>query len=188
MSRSMMITAENRVETAHNSQIETVETKKLKSEVYENYKKAERYMNKKYENLDSDDDFEHVYFRDIIDSFKSYGNCLKACDRYMKNIDIDSEESKNVLDMSVEVEKKYNNLVEWYLRLPTEIKLKLINEKKSEIKIDKIDFLIREINSIPYFPVNEKRKILESFSELKKKLWKIMLELLQQDFLRLLEE
>lgn len=170
MSRSMMITAENSVETVHNSQIETVETKKLKSEAYENYKKAERYMNKKYENLNSDDDFEHVYFRDIIDSFKSYGNCLKACDRYMNNIDIDSEESKNILDMSVEVEKKYNNLVEWYLRLPTEVKLKLINEKKSEIKIDKIDFLICEINSIPYFPVNEKRKILESFSELKKEI------------------
>lgn len=111
-------------------------------------------------------------FNVVVYYLEEFGNGMNQCDNLMEMLD--ERQNPELFDeihkFSVEIEKHYIIVVDFFVSLDAKDKMKYLGIEEDEIKIDEIDSWIEKINAIPYFSPKGKKILINDLEALKGKI------------------
>ena len=102
-----------------------------------------------------------IEFSSFKDILKNYGDCFLLCENILNNPDLSEAQVSSVQNMAADIEKKYNQVVDWYSKLSIEDKLQCMDKTPEDITIDNLQDVINDFESLKYFPQEQKNAIIK---------------------------
>lgn len=111
-------------------------------------------------------------FNMVVIYLKDFGEDMNLCDSLMEKLDENQHTAlfNEIRDFAVEIEKHSNTLINFFISLETNRKMRYLDIREDEVKIEEIEKWIDKINSIPYISQKGKNILIGDLQKLRSKL------------------